>query len=405
MINLDNISNIGIGTYRMSVENNTHKTALEYAIKNGINLIDTASNYQQGKSEILIGEVIKPHFREQIFITTKAGYIQGKDINKISLINKDMVIKINDNFYYSIDNQFIQLQIEQSLKRMKSEYIDCFLIHNPEHYFDIYNNLQKDIDQHIINTFLFLEELVKSGIIRYYGISSNNLPNPTLLNFQIENLIKMKTQFPHFKMIQFPYNLVESGASSNLYGDKSLIDLCKKNKIKCISNRPFNTFYQGKTLKLIDYNIDINESDQRKELDLFESFLNSIQKRLNELEDNTPLEEFLVIKYLINCRKEIGDKDALNKIIENYLLPFINQIDLVNEKTLTLINLLKNQWDLFIKYNNNVRLINLKQEMGINEKEEFMKYLYNHYQNKGIDHIMMGLRDKKYFEAISKFIN
>ena len=54
MIALDNISRIGLGTYRMSLMNNKDIHTLHYAVKSGVNLIDTASNYENGNSELLM---------------------------------------------------------------------------------------------------------------------------------------------------------------------------------------------------------------------------------------------------------------------------------------------------------------------------------------------------------------
>ncbi|MBA5629240.1 aldo/keto reductase [Moheibacter lacus] len=400
MINLENLSKIGIGTYRMSIENNNHREALEYAIDNGINLIDTASNYQNGNSEKLIGKLIDSSLRENVFIITKAGYIQGDDINKLSSINKNKIVHINERFYYSIDKSFIELQIKQSLERINTEYIDCFLIHNPEHYFDVPNEIQKDIDQHIIETFQYLEGLVNTGIIRYYGISSNHLPDPSLKNFGFENLLKLRNQFPHFKIVQFPFNLVESNASLKLYNSNSLIDVCKQYDIKCISNRPFNTIYEGKTLQLIDHSFELNNINEEKEIELFHKMLNLVQNRLHEIGENTPIEEFTPIKYLIKNRKLIANEAALNEVIRRYLFPFLNQIELADENTFKIISLLQNEWRLFIKQNNKLRLTSLKEKMGINENEDLMKYLYDLYLTQGVDHVLMGLRNKKYVDNI-----
>jgi len=402
MKNIENLSTIGIGTYRMSIEDNNHIEALKYAIENEINLIDTASNYQNGNSQKLIGKIIDNSIRKDVFIITKAGYIQGNDIHKLSLINRSNTIQINEQFYYSIDKSFINIQIEQSLERMNTEYIDCFLLHNPEHYFDVTNDLQKDIDDHIIKAFQFLEKLVESGKIRYYGISSNHLPIPSLKNFRFENLLKLKRLFPHFKIVQFPYNIVEDNASKKLYGSKSLIDICKNYDIKCISNRPLNTVFEGKTLKLIHYHSVINNNPN--EMELFECLLELIQNRLDEIGEKTPVEDFLPINFLIKNRKQIANEEALDKFISNYLIPFLNKIKLLDNNIINLVSLLRKEWCIFVKQYNEKRLIDLKKIKGISEDEDLMRYLNNYYSSNKIDNVLMGLRSKKYIKEILKSI-
>ena len=53
-----NISPAGFGSYRVHISVDEHRQALKHAIQNGINLIDTSSNYADGGSEELIGYVI-----------------------------------------------------------------------------------------------------------------------------------------------------------------------------------------------------------------------------------------------------------------------------------------------------------------------------------------------------------
>ena len=207
MISLDQISSIGIGTYRMNVNNPLHYSALCYSIDKGINLIDTASNYQGGDSERLVGRYILEKGRQGLFVITKAGYIQGQDIQKFSkYLTKKDTIKINDEFYYSLNQEFLNAQIQASLDRLNSKYIDGFLIHNPEYLLensvisldDFYNILWQCWD--------FLHKLSKSGVIRYYGISSN-----ILVNYEVElsKLFGPKTNRERLKLVQFPHNLIE----------------------------------------------------------------------------------------------------------------------------------------------------------------------------------------------------
>ena len=112
MINLNKISKLGIGTYRMTVNNLEHVNSLQYAIDNGVNLIDTASNYQFGDSEKLIGSLLKKNTRKKAFVLTKAGYVQGSDINTFSkILSTSRTIKISESFLYSIEPSFLEAQI------------------------------------------------------------------------------------------------------------------------------------------------------------------------------------------------------------------------------------------------------------------------------------------------------
>ncbi len=54
-----NVSQIGFGGYRVYEKSKEHAEALEYALLNGFNLIDTSSNYTGGESERLIGNTLK----------------------------------------------------------------------------------------------------------------------------------------------------------------------------------------------------------------------------------------------------------------------------------------------------------------------------------------------------------
>ncbi|MBK6680285.1 MAG: aldo/keto reductase [Ignavibacteriales bacterium] len=77
----------GFGSYRVDSSTPTGRS-LKEALLSGINFIDTSTNYSDGNSEILIGEVIKEIEvstslrRSNFIIASKAGYIQGKTSNR-----------------------------------------------------------------------------------------------------------------------------------------------------------------------------------------------------------------------------------------------------------------------------------------------------------------------------------
>ena len=84
---MTNKAQIGFGTYRIDMHTQEHYQALYKAIENGIKVIDTSSNYTDGESEQVVGNVITDLIsegkikREDVTIITKGGYIQGQNYN------------------------------------------------------------------------------------------------------------------------------------------------------------------------------------------------------------------------------------------------------------------------------------------------------------------------------------
>ncbi len=408
MINLRKLSKIGIGTYRMSSNNKEHEEALRFSFDNGVNLIDTASNYEFGKSEELIGNNINDFGREKVFLISKAGYIQENDLKKNSrLINERNSIKINTNFHYSINKEFLKAQIEQSLKRLNTDYLDGFLIHNPEHYFDVPNDLEKDFYSHLVDSLNFLEDLVKQGVIRYYGISSNKAAFPNSKNsVNLMKLFQLQAYFPNFKILQFPFNLVEQKASTDIFGNNSLFSFCKEKNIIALTNRPLNTTYQNKVLRLADYSNEILLLDEEMEERLFKELLILIKNKLIQHEENTPPEEFVPIKFFIENKKRIANPEAVDKAINNYLMPFLLQIELKDSKAITLVNELRNFWVLYSKKYITDRTKELKRNLtkngmiSNNDNRDISTIACEHCLKQGADHVLVGMRKKKYVKKI-----
>ncbi len=401
MIDFTKISRLGIGTYKMTINDNNHQKAFEYALGKGINLIDTASNYQFGNSEKLIGSMLKG-MRKKVFLISKSGYIQGDDIKSYSyMLSSPRTIKISDNFLYSINSSFLEAQIIASLKRLNTDYLDGFLIHNPEHYFDIINKNQPYIYEHLTEACEFLESMVKKGVIRYYGISSNVLPT----NGIDLSKILSNNDFPHFKLAQFPHNLVENEAIKKGQDD-SLIGFCRKNKIKTFANRPLNTKYQGKVLRLADYYDEYLDIDFKEEEVLFQKFLKNIREQLLKFGEISPLENFTPIQFFIKNRKNIANPEAVKKAINSYLIPFVKQLQFSDSSIEKMIYRLSEYWILYSKKYITERSGNLKNKLkfeGVikkNDNRDISLIACENYLNSGIDHVLVGMRKKKYVDNL-----
>lgn len=121
-------------------EASTHRV-IDAAIDSGINFMDTAESYGDGKSETYMGTGLKGK-RNHIFIATKFGFTKSNVPGK----NRG-----------SVENT--RASVEMSLRRLQTDWIDLYQLHRP------------DDDTPVTDTMGVLEDLVKEGKIRYYGCS------------------------------------------------------------------------------------------------------------------------------------------------------------------------------------------------------------------------------------------
>ncbi len=265
------VSEAGFGTYRISSESEDHQLALVHAIKQGINLIDTSSNYGDGDAESVIGKVINQLIsaqkikREDVVIVSKGGYIQGdlylksQERKKKNQVIPELV-EYSKGLEHCIHPDFIAEQISASLNRLDLEYIDVYLLHNPEYYLmsqklnDVpIETARSEFYRRINNAFKYLESEVKYGRIKYYGVSSNTLPenNNSYNSVNIDQLVEIAKKIAvnnHFKVIQFPLNLLENNCD--------VLKPAKKHGLGVLVNRPFNAIINQKICRLVDFIIE-----------------------------------------------------------------------------------------------------------------------------------------------------
>ncbi len=153
------------------------KELVRSAIQNGANFIDTAYIYGLGRSEELIGEVMKEFNREEVVIATKAAHK-----------------KQGDQIIYDNTPAFLKKSVDDSLKRLQTDYIDLFYIHFPD------ENTPKD------EAVQALAELKEEGKIRSIGVS----------NFSLTQL-KEANKTGHVDVFQGEYNLLNREAEQELF--------------------------------------------------------------------------------------------------------------------------------------------------------------------------------------------
>lgn len=401
MIQIEKISKIGLGTYRMSSDNEEYIEVIKYAIDSGINLVDTAAGYGYGKSELLIGQTIDLKIRRSIFIISKTGYSNKEEI--IEFNQKDSnLIALDENTLFSNSPHFISFQLEKSLKRLDTKYIDCYLLHNPEYYCEK-NFSSEKLKGIIFDSFTLFEEKIKEGKLRYYGISSNDFSK-----IPLKALLNNITNFPNFKFLQFPYNIVERNSCFAFDNENNItVEQLKKIGFFILTNRPLNTILNGRLLRLADTGIDDVQSFIYEEKQLFNDLLQNIRNSLSKMGEDPRVEKYYPIQFFIKNRRNMPDLSTINLAIHDYLYPFLSAIDLFDDSTINIINNLKNYWHIFSLYDNQKRLNDLKNSLGsqgIIDKNyigNFSSYLAGLYlENSGINSVLMGLREKKYVDSI-----
>ncbi|HHZ6938239.1 TPA: aldo/keto reductase [Staphylococcus aureus] len=145
------------------------KDVVRQAINHGINLLDTAYIYGPERSEELVGEVVKEYPREQIKIATKGSHEFDE----------------NQEVHQNNQPEYLKQQVENSLKRLQTDYIDLYYIHFPD------DNTPKD------QAVAALQELKEQGKIKAIGVS----------NFTLEQL-KEANKDGYVDVVQLEYNLL-----------------------------------------------------------------------------------------------------------------------------------------------------------------------------------------------------
>lgn len=418
------MSVVGFGAYRVSVRSKVHKEALTEALKAKIKLIDTSSNYTNGESEELIGQVLKENSSYRPLIMTKGGYIQGSNLALLNELNKegkaleDLVV-IDEHLMHSIHPEFLESQIEQSLKRLGIDSIDYYLLHNPEYYFQTENASSEEYYKRILNAFLYLETKVAEGKIKNYGISSNNLilPKTDPKVTSIDRLLELKKEYKlkHFNVVQFPFNLIEIGAleSGDDFGEKSLIDTCMENGLITVGNRPLNAFSQNQLVRLATYEkmyADLNESEAIVHFNHCLKLMREKWKaQTDELVDEQDFDELEIIDQFKSLWNKLKTPDAVDQVYFGSLFPFLARVwggsGLSKEEAAPFYEL----YELSQKYarmNMSQTALNFKKQavsFGLLQEsntQDFALDCIQTYLDYGLDYILVGMKRAEYVQSL-----
>lgn len=135
----------GFFGYMGNLDQNAVDEQIKTVTEAGVNFIDTANIYSEGLSEVMIGQALKNLSinRDDLVLATKVRGTMGKGQNDLGLSKKHII-----------------QQVEGSLKRLGTDYIDLYQIHTADPLTPIEETIRT------------LDDLVRSGKIRYFGASN-----------------------------------------------------------------------------------------------------------------------------------------------------------------------------------------------------------------------------------------
>ena len=320
------VSRVGFGGYRVDDETPEHREALRRSVVQGTNLIDTSTNYTDGGSERLVGEVVTEMVRsgrmkrEEVVIVSKIGYVQGENLERA--IERESsgrpfpeMVKYAEGVWHCIHPEFLEDQLARSLERLGVQVLDVCLLHNPEYYLSdaherSHGTLAKrreEFYRRLAEAFAFLEEAARQGRIRWYGVSSNTCTRPaddpeaTSLTQMLEAARRAGGADHRFRVLQLPLNLFEAGAAlepNNGPGpDQTVLECAISNSIGVLVNRPLNAMAGEGMVRLADVPApDASETSPDVPLEavaeLEREFRGGIAGRLQVAEGATPPAEF-----------------------------------------------------------------------------------------------------------------
>lgn len=202
---------IGLGCMRITELGSVKavRELIDTAMDCGINFFDHANIYAKGEAERIFGEAMSPSLRERMIIQSKCG--------------------IRPGICYDFSKQHILESADTSLKRLKTDYIDIFLLHRPDTLME---------PEEVAEAFDTLE---RQGKVRFFGVSNQNAAQIELLNHYCGNRIIVD-------QLQFSIahcDIIDSGLNVNVHNDAGVVrdggilEYCRLKRITIQAWSPF----------------------------------------------------------------------------------------------------------------------------------------------------------------------
>jgi aryl-alcohol dehydrogenase-like predicted oxidoreductase len=198
------VSEICLGTMTFGQQNSVKDAheQLDYALAHGINFIDTAEMYPvpaqaetQGRTESFVGEWLAKKARDRVVVATKiAG--PGRPISWVR------------GGSLAVNRANVRAAVDDSLRRLKTDYIDLYQIHWPDRYVPQFGETAYDPTRERSSTptaeqLAALADVVQQGKVRYVGVS-----NETAWGLSEFSRVARENGLPHIVTVQNAYSLI-----------------------------------------------------------------------------------------------------------------------------------------------------------------------------------------------------
>ena len=239
------VSSVAIGTWAIGgwmwggTDEAESVATIRAALDHGINVIDTAPAYGFGRSEEIVGKAVaEGHLRDKVIIATKVG-LEWKDGNVLRNASRDRIMQ----------------EIEDSLRRLRTDYIDVYQVHWPDPLVPIEE------------TAATMQKLFKQGKIRAIGVS----------NFSVEQMEQFRNVAP-LHVLQSPYNLFEREIEADL------LPYCRRNNISTFGYGALCRGLLSGTMRsdTVFTGDDLRRADPKFQQPRFAQYLSAVQ-RLDQL--------------------------------------------------------------------------------------------------------------------------
>jgi len=168
------------------------------ALEAGINFVDTADVYSRGESEEIVGKALAGGRRDNVVLATKVHGTMGDDPNE-----------------FGNSRRWIMREVDNSLRRLRTDWIDLYQIHRPEP--------DTDIDE----TLGALTDLVRAGKVRYIG--SSTFPASQIVEAQ---WVAERRARERFACEQPPYSILVRGV------ERDVLPTCRRYGVGVIAWSP-----------------------------------------------------------------------------------------------------------------------------------------------------------------------